>query len=58
MTVTDTKFIVTTTDGAIANQGGDKTPGMPEGMALADARVRNERAENLGIQTRYEVRPL
>ena len=51
-------FIVTTTEGAIANQGGDKSPGMPEGQALADAKVRNERAEELGIKTRYEVRPL
>lgn len=54
-------FKVVTNEGVIVNQGeqGKKAPvGLDEAMAKADAKDRNERAEALGIKTRYEVAPL
>lgn len=53
------KFKVVTTDGTLVNKGADKTEGgLEEKVAEADAKKRNDKAEELGVETRYEVKPL
>lgn len=49
-------FMVTTTSGVRVKDGGSVT-GLPEDQAKASAEDRNARAVELGIQTRYEIRP-
>lgn len=59
----DEKFMVVIdiegdSNGGLVNAGGDKKPGLEQQVAEADAKARNKRAEELGIQTRYQVVPL
>lgn len=54
-------FKVVTNKGVTVNPGeikGKAPAGLDEAQAKADAKGRNERAEALGIETRYEVAPL
>jgi hypothetical protein len=50
-------FKVVTTSGVLVN-GGMSGHGLGEEAAKADAAARNRRAEQLRLETRYEVRPL
>lgn len=49
-------FEVRTTDGTLVNDNFQKGFSIRE-AAEADAADRNKRAEELGIKTRYEVKP-
>lgn len=54
-------YKVTTTDGALVRAGKSEegsTRGLERKVAEADAAMRNKKAEEFGIKTRYEVRPL
>jgi hypothetical protein len=46
-------MVITAVEGARVNDNGNK--GLDEAVAEADAKVRNKRAGDLGIKTRYEA---
>ena len=52
-----TRYVVRTLEGTLAN-GGREMGGLDKQTAEADAARRTQRAEEMGLQVRYEAQPV